>query len=85
MFTFNNKVASFLDEISSELHIMARKKADSKNVDFPHIESMAILLHNLATMDEPFSGVDDYCKRIIEGASHYAQLLINKSNEVGNG
>ena len=81
MFTFNDKTREFLEEISREFRKMARNRDDFSKVDFPYMESMAVLLHNLATIDEPLSGIEDYCKRIIEGANYCVQIELKKQQD----
>ena len=65
MFTFNDETKEVLEQISKEFRGMARNRVDFNKVDFPYMESLSCLLHNIATMDEPFSGIEDYCKRIL--------------------
>lgn len=81
MFTFNEETKEVLESVSHQFRAVARNRVDFGKIDFPYMESMACLLHNLATMDAPFTEVEDYCKRIIEGANDGAKIHIRRLEE----
>ena len=82
MFTFNDETKEALEQISKEFRGMARNRVNFHKVDFPYMESISCLLHNIATMNAPFSGIEDYCKRIVEGANQGASIWTRKLTEL---
>lgn len=78
MFRFNDKTRDCLEAISKEFLFMSRNDRDFSKIEFPFMDSMYCLLHNLATIDKPISLMEQYCEDILRGAVSGAELQIKK-------
>ena len=68
MFCFDEETTQCLQKLGNDIRVLGRNREDFSKVDFPYVESLAVLLINLSTLRTSFSQFPRDCEVLLKGA-----------------